>query len=53
MSDYTGPGVYILVSVATGTIINLSGANPANKTPVIGLCATLAVPYSCANLRKY
>ncbi|PMD58568.1 carbohydrate-binding module family 13 protein [Hyaloscypha bicolor E] len=36
MSDYTGPGVYILVSVATGTIINLSGANPANKTPVIG-----------------
>ncbi|KAE9372797.1 carbohydrate-binding module family 13 protein [Stipitochalara longipes BDJ] len=36
MSDYTGPGVYVLVSVATKTVINLSGANPANKTPVIG-----------------
>ncbi|KAN0102010.1 carbohydrate-binding module family 13 protein [Hyaloscypha variabilis] len=36
MSDFTGPGVYILVSVATGTIVNLSGANPANKTAVIG-----------------
>jgi len=45
MSDYTGPGVYVLVSVATKTVINLSGANPANKTPVIGWYAALLFPY--------
>jgi hypothetical protein len=44
MSDFTGPGVYILVSVATGTIVNLSGANPANKTAVIGWYAILPIP---------
>lgn len=36
MSDYTGPGIYILESVATQTLVNLTESDSANGTKVIG-----------------
>lgn len=36
MSDYTGPGIYILESVATNTVVNLTGSHKADGTEIIG-----------------